>query len=93
VRAGGNTSFQGSITKHGNPRIRKALIELSWRIVRFQPQYPPIQRWKKIIQNRMATSAAKKKAIVAIGRKLAIDLWRINTGRTTPEKLGLVLSA
>lgn len=32
---------------------------------------------------------AKNKAIVAIGRRLAIDLWRINTGRTTKEKLGL----
>jgi hypothetical protein len=27
--------------------------------------------------------------IVAIARKLQIDLWRINTGRTTCEQLGL----
>ena len=31
----------------------------------------------------------RKKAIVAVGRRLAIDLWRINTGRATAEKLGL----
>jgi hypothetical protein len=26
---------------------------------------------------------------VAVRRRLAIDLWRINTGRATPEKLCL----
>jgi hypothetical protein len=24
-------------------------------------------------------------------RRLAIDLWRIETGQTTPEKLGLIM--
>jgi hypothetical protein len=33
--------------------------------------------------------ASKKKAIVAVGRRLAIDLWRINTGKSTAAKLGL----
>jgi hypothetical protein len=35
----------------------------------------------------------KKKAIVAVARRLFIDLWRIRTGRTTPEQVGLVLRA
>src|SRR5271157_2867128 len=29
----------GSITKVGHPRIRVLLVEMAWRLVRFQPQY------------------------------------------------------
>src|SRR5262245_35912528 len=28
----------GSITKHGNPRLRRLMVELAWRISRFQPR-------------------------------------------------------
>jgi transposase len=89
VRASGNKTRSGPITKHGNQRIRTALVELAWRTLRFQPQYPPLQRWKLVLGNPQASAAARKKAIVAVGRRLAIDLWRINTGRATAQKLGL----
>ncbi len=36
-----------------------------------------------------ATGAARKKAIVAVARQLAVDLWRLNTGRCTAAQLGL----
>jgi transposase len=89
VRASGNKSRTGPITKHGNRRLRTALVELAWRCVRFQPNYPPVQKWRLVLANPRATGAAKKKAIVAVGRRLAIDLWRLNTGRSTKEKLGM----
>jgi transposase len=89
VRASGNKTRSGPITKHGNQRIRTALVELAWRTLRFQPQYPPLQRWRPVLGNPQSSGAARKKAIVAIGRRLAIDLWRINTGRSTAQKLGL----
>jgi len=89
VRASGDRHRSGSITKHGNRRLRTALIELAWRCVRYQPDYKPVQRWWPVLASRQASSASRKKAIVAIGRRLAIDLWRLNTGRTTVEKLGL----
>jgi transposase len=89
VRSSGNKTRSGPITKHGNRRIRTALVELAWRTVRFQPQYPPLQRWRPILASPQANAAAKKKAIVAVGRRLAIDLWRLNTGRATAQKLGL----
>jgi len=89
VRASGGRSRSGSITKHGNRRIRTALTELAWRSVRFQPEYPPLKKWLPTLLNAKATGAAKKKAIVAVGRRLAIDLWRLNTRRATKEKLGL----
>jgi len=41
-----------------------------------------------VLLSTKATGGAKKKAIVAVGRKLAIDLWRLNTARTTAAKLG-----
>ena len=31
-----------------------------------------------------------KKAIVAVARVLAVDLWRLATGQTTPAALGLI---
>src|SRR5438132_4656388 len=34
----GNTRLQSCVTKHGNPRLRAALVELAWRLVRFQPK-------------------------------------------------------
>jgi transposase len=89
VRSSGPRTRNGPITKHGNRRVRTALIELAWRCVRFQPDYPPIKRWRPALLNPKATGAVKKKAIVAVGRKLAIDLWRLNTGRTTAQKLSL----
>lgn len=89
VRASGNKSFSGSITKQGNPRLRRALVELAWRVVRFQPHYGPVVRWRPVLQRKLHR-AGRKKAIVAIGRRLAIDLWRIHTGRCTAESLHLV---
>ena len=89
VRASGNKSQSGSITKHGNRRLRTALVELAWRWVRFQPDYKPIKRSWAVLGSSRSSGAAKKKAIVAVGRHVAIDLWRLNTGRTTAEKLSL----
>ena len=86
----GNTRLQSCVTKHGNPRLRAALVELAWRLVRFQPNYKPILKWKETLRRgALATGAARKKAIVAVARQLAVDLWRIKTGRLRAESLGL----
>ena len=88
----GNTRVQSCVTKHGNPRLRAALVELAWRLVRFQPNYKPVVKWRHILAHgASATGAARKKAIVAVARQLAIDLWRIRTGRCTAQQLGLTL--
>jgi transposase len=86
----GQTRLQTCVTKHGNPRLRAALVELAWRLVRFQPQYKPVVKWRRVLaKGALATGAARKKAIVAVARQLAVDLWRIRTGRLQPEQLGL----
>jgi transposase len=86
----GQTRRQSCVTKHGNPRVRAALVELAWRLVRFQPNYQPVVKWRQVLaKGALATGAARKKAIVAVARQLAVDLWRIRTGRLHPEQLGL----
>jgi transposase len=87
----GNTRLQSCVTKHGNPRLRAALVETAWRLVRFQPNYKAVVKWKRILsKGALATGAARKKAIVAVARQLAVDLWRIRTGRLSAKKLGLI---
>src|SRR5438128_801698 len=87
----GNTRLQSCVTKHGNPRLRAALVELAWRLVRFQPNYHPLRKWRQILaKGALATGAARKKAIVAVARQLAVDLWRIKTGQLRSEELGLI---
>src|SRR5450755_4752636 len=86
----GKTRLQSCVTKHANPRLRAALVELAWRLVRFQPNYKPVVKWRQILaKGALATGAARKKAIVAVARQLAVDLWRLRTGRLSPEQLGL----
>jgi transposase len=88
----GHTRLQSCVTKHGNPRLRAALVELAWRLVRFQPNYKPIIKWNQVLRHgALATGAARKKAIVAVARQLAVDLWRIHTGRLSAQQLGLSL--
>src|SRR5437868_3996942 len=87
----GNTRLQSCVTKHGNPRLRAALVEAAWRLVRFQPDYRVVKKWRHLLaKGALATGAARKKAIVAVARQLAVDLWRIRTGRVSTETLGLI---
>jgi transposase len=85
----GTKRVPGSVTKRGNPRLRAALVECAWRMVRFQPQYPPVQKRLALLAKGSPTiGAVRKKAIVAVARRLAVDLWRLRTGRRTAEQLG-----
>ena len=86
----GKTRLQGCVTKHGNPRLRTALVETAWRLVRFQPEYKPVVKWRAILaKGALATGAARKQAIVAVARQLAVDLWRVRTGQVEATALGL----
>lgn len=85
----GQTRLQGAINRHGNPRLRHLLIEAVWRLLQFQPQYRAIAKWHDALVALRLTKARKKKIIVAIARQLAVDLWRLATGRTTAAALGL----
>jgi transposase len=82
----GERRRQGSVTKHGNPRLRHLLVEAAWRLVQWQPQYPPLRRLQAA-----AGARARKRLIVAVARRLAVDLWRLRTGRCTAADVGLML--
>jgi transposase len=82
----GQRRHQGSISKHGNPRVRHHLVEAVWRLLQWQPDYPPLRRLRVAKGKR-----TRKRLAVAAARRLAIDLWRINTGQCPAEKLGLKL--
>ena len=88
VSSSGQSHVDLAITKHGNPRLRYLLIELAWRMVRFQPQSRAVQKWQHILLQRGTHTRKRKQAIVALARQLAVDLWRWQTGRVTPEQLG-----
>jgi transposase len=87
----GTTQRLGSITKVGSPRIRRLMVEMGWRLVQFQPNYGPIVQWGEAL--RSGNKARKKKAIVAVARRLLIDIWKMRTGRTSAQALGLVVNS
>jgi hypothetical protein len=59
-------------------------------MVRFQPQYPPVKkRLALLAKGARAPGAQSKKAIIAVARHLAVDLWRLHTSRCTAAQLGL----
>ena len=88
VSASGPSTHLLPITKHGNVRLRTALIELAWRLVLWQPESHLVKKWWPVLGSHRATKAAKKKAIVALARQMAVDLWRWRTGRIQPQDLG-----
>ena len=49
-----------------------------------------MQKWLPVLAYPARGGAARKKAVVAIARQLAVDLWRVFTGQTAAENLGLV---
>jgi transposase len=93
VSASGNSRHQLSITKHGNARLRTALVEMAWRLVLWQPECKLVKKWSRLLTNPRATKAARKKAIIAVARQMAVDLWRWRTGRVQPEQLGWTMLA
>ncbi len=82
----GGARLQGSITRHGNPRIRRLLVEAAWRVIRYQPNYHSVAKWRDAFLS--GSVGRRKKIVVAIARQLAVDLWRLATARATPEQLG-----
>jgi transposase len=88
----GQSRQQGSVTKHGNPLMRWVLVEMAWRMVRYQPHCHAVAKWLESLAAPKLTSAKRKKIIVAIARQLAVDLWRVATGQSTFAKLKFILA-
>ena len=71
--SGGSQREQG-ISKAGRGRIRALNIQIAWGWLRFQPQ-SKLSQW---YQERFAGGGSRMRriGIVAVARKLLIDLWR-----------------
>ena len=79
----GDSAREQGISRSGNRRIRKLLIEIAWAWLRFQPD-SKLSRW---YNDRFAKGGARMRriGIVALARKLVIELWRYLESGTVPE--------
>jgi transposase len=70
----GESSWEQGISKAGNRRVRALMIELSWLWLKHQPQ-SALSRWHR---SRWQATAKRHRrvGIVAVARRLFIDLWR-----------------
>lgn len=81
-KTSGETSHKGHITKQGNSLLRKILVQSAWIAVRRDP-------WMSREFMRLAQKLGKRRAIVAIARKLigkARALFRRNEWYCSPVK-------
>ena len=70
------------LARAGNARVRRGMIQLAWRFLRFQKESALAQWYRaRTADSRIGT---RKTMIVALARKLLIALWRfVTTGETT----------
>jgi transposase len=71
-QSGGIRHEQG-VSKAGNARLRTTMIQFAWLWVRHQPQ-STLTRWFK-----ERSQQGRKRAIVALARKLLVALWKYVT--------------
>jgi len=85
----GNDHREQGISKAGNRYIRDVAVEVAWCWLRYQP-HSRLTRW---YQQRFAHGGpiARKVGVVAVARKLLIELWRFLEHGVIPD--GAVLKA
>lgn len=85
----GDTETEQGISKAGNRRVRRIMIELAWLWLRWQPD-SALSQW---FNRRWAHGGKRQRrvGIVALARKLLIALWRYTEHGVIPE--GAVLKA
>jgi transposase len=71
------------ISKAGNHRVRTLMVQLAWSWLRFQPQSRLAQWFNERYGPHSRRS--RKVGIVAVARKLLIQLWRFVETRVPPE--------
>jgi len=85
----GDTETEQGISKAGNRRVRRVMIELAWLWLRWQPD-SALSQW---FNRRFAHGGKRMRriGIVALARKLLIALWRYTEHGVLPE--GAILKA
>jgi len=79
----GNSVREQGISRAGNRRVRKLAIEIAWCWLRLQPD-SRLSQWYK---QRFGSGGARMRriGIVAMARRLMIDLWRYLECDTLPQ--------
>jgi transposase len=67
----GSKRREKGLAKAGNARVRRGLVQLAWRFLRFQKESELVQWY----QARTAQGARKTTMIVALARKLLVTPW------------------
>jgi len=75
------------LAKAGSARVRRGMVQLAWRFLRFQ-EGSGLAGWYRA-RTADARAGTRKTMIVALARKLLIALWRLVTTGEVPE--GVVL--
>jgi len=70
----GTTQRDQGISKAGNPRVRTLMVELAWCWLRYQPN-SKLSRWYEEKYGGF-NKRSRRSGIVAVARKLLVDLWR-----------------
>jgi transposase len=73
----GKRRREKGLAKAGNARVRRGLIQLAWRFLRFQKDSALAQWYRG--RTECPKGARKTTMIVALARKLLIALWRMVT--------------
>ena len=79
----GDSNRDQGISKTGNPRVRALMVELAWLWLRWQPKSRTTRWYHEHVGK--AGSRAKRKAIVAVARKLLVELWHWVEHGVVPE--------
>jgi transposase len=79
----GDTAWERGISKAGNRHVRSMAIQIGWAWLRYQPE-SRLSRW---YQERFANGSGRLRriGIVALARKLLVDLWRFLGTGVIPE--------
>jgi transposase len=83
----GSKRREKGLAKTGNARVRRGMIQLAWRFLLFQKDRALAQWFRTRTEG--ASGARKTKMIVALARKLLIDLWRMVTTGEVPHGVAL----
>jgi transposase len=75
------------LARVGNARVRRGMLQLAWRFLRFQAD-SQLARWYRA-RTADARGGTRKAMVVALARKLLIALWRLVTTGEAPEGVAL----
>jgi transposase len=85
----GRKRREKGLARAGNARVRRGMIQLAWRFLRFQKD-SALAEWYRV-RTANARRGTRNTLIVALARKLLIALWRLVTVGEVPA--GVVMRA